>query len=74
MKPLTHWNAKKETKTKQDFHFVSYTAILKVYYKKETSRTLNVQGLNSLVNAPFTKLQRISSTPYLYEYLSIHRL
>ena len=65
IKPLTDRNAKKEAKTEQDFYFVSYTAILKVYYKKETFRTLNVTGLNALVNARFTKLQRISSTPYL---------
>ena len=65
IRPLTDWNAKKEAKTEQDFCFVSYTAILKVYHKKETSRTLNVTGLNALVNARFTKLQRISSTPYL---------
>ena len=43
IKPLSDWNAKKKAKTEQDFHFFSYTTILKVYFKKETSRTLNVK-------------------------------
>ena len=72
IQPLTDRNAKKKAKTEQDFYFVSYTAILKVYYKKETSRTLNVTVLNALVNGRFTKLQRISSVTLL-EYLSIDR-
>ena len=42
-----------------------------VYYKKETSRTLNVTGLNALLNARFTKLQRISSVTLL-EYLIVN--
>jgi len=67
IKPLTAGNAEKEAKAQQDFHFVSDTTILKVYYKKKTSRTLC-----ALLNARFTKLQGISSTTQ-FECLSIDR-
>lgn len=58
---------RRKAKPKKNIYFVSDSTSLEICYNKETSRTLrNVIKLGMLVNARFTKLQRISCDPLLY--------